>query len=206
MKFHSRFAAIAVALGLALAASPAAAACNPEDALFEDEFEFLDVTWGESDDNFYVEDEVLIIQEYGGVINFDTLNKGANVCVDMTIADASKIANSPIGLVFWWQDWDNYYSLFVWADGWIEVRRMVKGESKTVFTEETLALKKGVGATNAVELELNPKDATIFINGTKVKRFKGRQPKDGGVVGVYGISPEDAPAIFAFDNLVVNER
>ncbi|ODS03260.1 hypothetical protein AUC71_01075 [Methyloceanibacter marginalis] len=56
MKFQSRFVAVALALGLALAASPAAAECNPDDALFEDEFEFLDVSWGESDDNLYVED------------------------------------------------------------------------------------------------------------------------------------------------------
>lgn len=204
MRFQSRFVAIALALGLALAASPVAAACNPDEALFEDEFDFLDVSWGESDDNLYVENEALVVKEYGGIVNFSTRNEGANVCIDMTIADASNIANSPIGLVFWWQDWDNYYSMFVWADGWIEVRRIVNGKQTTIFTEETLALKKGVGETNSVELDLKPKDATIFINGTKVKRFKGRQPKDGGVVGVYGISPEAEPAKFTFDNFVVN--
>ena len=204
MKFQSRFVAIALALGLALAASPVAAACNPDEALFEDEFDFLDVSWGESDDSLYVEDGALVVKEYGGIVNFSTRNEGANVCIDMTIADASNIANSPIGLVFWWQDWDNYYSMFVWADGWIEVRRIVNGKQTTIFTEETLALKKGVGETNSVELDLKPKDATIFINGTKVKRFKGRQPKDGGVVGVYGISPEAEPATFTFDNFAVN--
>ena len=206
MTFHSRFAAIAVAAGLMLAAHPAAAACNPEDAMFEDEFEFLDVSWGESDDSLYVEDGVLIVDGSGGVVNFDTQNTGANVCADVTIVEASKIANSPVGLVFWWKDWDNYYSMFIWADGWVEVRRIANGDSKALFTEETLALKKGVGETNSIELDLKPKDATLYINGTKVKRFKGRQPKDGGVVGVYGISPEDAPAIFAFDNFVVNEH
>ena len=206
MKFHSRFAALAVAAGLMFAAQQAVAACNPEDALFEDEFEFLDVSWGESDDSFYVEDGTLIIDESGGVVNFDTQNTGANVCVDVTILEASKIANSPVGLVFWWKDWDNYYSTFIWADGWVEVRRIVNGQSKALFTEETLALKKGVGETNQIELDLKPKDATLTINGTKVKRFKGRQPKDGGIVGFYGVSPEDAPATFAFDNFVVNEH
>ena len=206
MKFHSRLAAIAVAFGLAFAAGPATAACDPDTSLFEDEFDFLDVSWGESDDNFYVEDGALLVNQYGGVVNFSTKNEGANVCVDMTIAEASNIPNSAVGLVFWWQDWDNYYSMLIWADGWTEVRRIVKGKQTTIFTEETLALKKGVGETNSVELDLQPKDATIFINGTKVKRFKARQPKDGGVVGIYGISSEDAPATFAFDNLVVNEH
>lgn len=206
MRFQSRFAALAVAAGLMFAAQPAIAACDPESALFEDEFEFLDVSWGESDDSLYVEDGVLIVDGTGGVVNFDTQNTGANVCADVTIAEASKIANSPVGLVFWWKDWDNYYSVFIWADGWVEVRRVVNGNSKALFTEETLALKKGVGETNQIELDLKPKDATLHINGTKVKRFKGRQPKDGGVVGFYGISPEDAPAIFAFDNFAVNEH
>lgn len=204
MTLTSRFVAAAVALGLIFAASPAAAECSSDDAIFEDEFEFMDVSWGDSDDNLYVENGALVMQEYGGVVNFSTLNEGANICVDMTIVEADKIPNSPIGLVFWWKDWDNYYSMFIWADGWVEVREMANGKSRTLFTEETLALKKGVGATNSVELKLNPKDATLFINGAQVKRFKGRQPKGGGVVGFYGISEEDAPATFAFDNFVVN--
>jgi hypothetical protein len=206
MKFDCRLVAAALALGFAFAASPAAADCDPETSLFEDEFEFMDVSWGDPDDAVYVEDGVFVINEYGGVVNFSTRNEGANVCVDMTISEASKIPNSPIGLVFWWQDWDNYYSMFIWADGWMEVRRIVNGKSTAIFTEETLALKKGVGETNSVELDLNPKDATIIVNGTKVKRFKGRQPKDGGVIGLYGISDADAPAVFTFDNLVVNEH
>lgn len=208
MKFHLRLvasAAAALALGLFLAAGPAAAECDPETAIFEDEFDFMDVTWGDSDDTIYVEDGQFIIKEFGGVVNFSTQNQGGNVCVDMTIVDAANLPNSPIGIVFWWKDWDNYYSMFVWADGWIEVRRIVNGESKALFTEETLALKKGVGETNHIELELNPKDATIFINGTKVQRFKGRQPEGGGVVGFYGISSAEEPATFAFDNFVVNE-
>jgi len=73
-----------------------------------------------------------------------------------------------------------------------------------VFTTETLALKKGVGETNQIELQLKPRDATIIINGTKVQRFKGIQPKDGGAVGFITTSPEDATATFKFDNLMVS--
>ncbi len=206
MKFHALVVAASFAFGLVLAASPAAAECDPDTSIYEDEFDFMDPSWGDPDDSLYVEDDKLVIHSYTSVVNFNTLNKGGNVCVDMTIADATKIANSPIGLIFWWKDWDNYYSLFIWADGWIEVRRKVNGEQKALFTEEVpLALKSGVGETNNVELKLNPKDATIIINGTEVKRFKGRPPAEGGVVGFYGVSPEDAPATFTFDNFVVNE-
>jgi len=108
--------------------------------------------------------------------------------------------------VFWWENWQNYYAVFVWADGWIEVRRMEDGQSKTLFTQETDALKTGAGAVNNIELALQPKDATLFVNGTEVRRFKAKRPEDGGAVGLYGISPDDAPATFTFDNLIVNER
>jgi hypothetical protein len=137
-------------------------------------------------------------------VNFTTQNTGANVCVDATIVDASKPANSPMGLIFWWQDWDNFYYVWFWEDGGLEVRRIFKGNSTTVFTTETLALKKGVGHTNHIELQLKPRDATIIINGTNVQRFKGVQPKDGGVVGVTATSPEDASATFSFDNFIVS--
>jgi len=105
MKFHLRYvpgAAVAFMLGLAAAAGPAAAECNIENALFEDNFEFMDVTWGEPVENFYVEDEALIVKGWHEQVNFSTQNEGANVCVDATIVDASKPANSPMGLIFWW--------------------------------------------------------------------------------------------------------
>lgn len=201
-----RFAGILVAAALVFASSPASALCDPDTALFEDDFAFLDVSWGDADDSIGVEDGTLVVRGNGGVVNLETKNEGASICVDMTIVSAPKIPNSPTGLVFWWQDWDNYYSLFIWADGWLEVRRMVDGTSKTVFTEEVDALKTGAGATNSIELMLRSKDATVSVNTKTVRRFKAKQPKQGGAVGLFGISPNGAPALFSFDNFVVNER
>jgi hypothetical protein len=208
MKFRSRVVAglaAAFALALSVAAGPAFAACDSDNAIFEDDFEFMDVSWGQPSEEVLVEDGSLVINEYMGIVNFLTQNKGADVCADLTILEASDIPNSPIGLIFWFKDWENYYVVYLWADGWVEVRRIQNGNTNYIFTEETMALKKGVGETNNVQLSLRPKDATLFITGTEIKRFKGKQPKDGGVVGFYGVSPEAAPAKFAFDNLVVSE-
>lgn len=208
MKFQPRLVAgtvAALALGLFVAAGPAVADCDPDTAIFEDEFDFMDVSWGEPTEVVYVEDGALIIDGSMGQVNFQTQNMGADVCADLTILEATNIPNSPIGMVFWWQDWDNYYSMFIWADGWVEARRIMNGNTTTLFSEESLALKKGVGETNSVQLTLRARDATLYINGTEIKRFKGRQPKDGGVIGFYAMSNEDEPATFAFDNLVVNE-
>ena len=208
MRFRSRVvvtAGVAVILGLLLAASPAFADCDPDNTIFEDGFEFLDPSWGAQADNFYVEDGVLVLKSFWGQANTLTQNEAANVCVDMTIVEASAPDNSPIGLVWWWENWDNYYYLFYWADSaWVEVRRIVKGQAQNVTAVETLALKQGAGQTNHVELRLKPKDATLFINGTEVTRFKGKPPKGGGSIGVYGVSPEDKPGTWSFDNLVVS--
>lgn len=208
MKFRSHVvvtAAVIAMLGLLLAASPAVADCDPDNALFEDDFEFMDPSWGEPSDAFFVEDGALVIKGFAGMANQLTKNEGANVCVDMTIADAPVPENSPIGLVWWWESWENYYYLFYWADvAYVEVRRVVKGKETNVLSMETLALKKGVGQTNQIELKLKPKDVTLVINGTEVKRFKGKQPQGGGQIGVYGSSPEDKPATYEFDNLIVS--
>lgn len=202
----SRLAAILLGL-IALTLGPAAfAACDPETALYEDDFEFLDVSWGNADDSILVEDGALFIKGSGGLVNLETKTKGAAICVDVSITEAANISDSPAGVVFWWEDWKNYYAVFVWADGWLEVRRMVDGKSKTLFTQEAEALKRGAGAVNSIELTLQPKDATLLVNGSETRRFKAKRPKEGGAVGLYGISPDEAPATFSFDNLVVNER
>ena len=92
-------------------------------------------------------------------VNFATKNDGADFCVDTTIADAPAPDNTALGLVFWWADWDNYYYLYYWTDGSMVVRRVVKGKETDLFWVTTLAIKKGVGATNQFELKLRPKDA-----------------------------------------------
>jgi DNA-binding MarR family transcriptional regulator len=136
--------AAAFALALSVAAGPAFAACDSDNAIFEDDFEFMDISWGAPSDAVFVEDGQLIINGFMGQVNFLTQSKGANVCADLTILEATDIPNSPTGLVFWWQDWNNYYVVFTWADGWVEVRRYKDGNLTTVFTEQTMALKKGV--------------------------------------------------------------
>jgi hypothetical protein len=66
-------------LGLLLAASPAAADCNADNAIFEDDFEFLDGSWGPAADNFYVEDGVLVTKNGGGRVNFQASNEAADL-------------------------------------------------------------------------------------------------------------------------------
>jgi hypothetical protein len=191
-----------VIFGLLPAASPAFAECDPETALYEDDFEFLDGSWG---DKLTVEDGVLVLDGGWVQVNFQTHNEAANVCVDMSIVEAPNQPYSPIGLIWWWENWDNYYYLYYWSDSaFVEIRRVVKGKDQTIVSLETLALKQGLGETNHVELQLRPKDATLFINGTQVTRFKGKPPKGGAPIGVTANAPEGERGVFTFDNLIVS--
>jgi hypothetical protein len=201
-----RFAGLAVVLFALSLSTSVFAACDPENALYEDDFEFLDVSWGAADDSILVEDGALVIKGSAGLVNQETKTEGAAVCVDVSVEEAAEVPSSPAGVVFWWQDWKNYYAVFVWADGWLEVRRMDDGKSKTLFTQQAEALNTGTGAINSIELSLQPKDTTLSVNAQEVRRFKAKRPKDGGAVGLYGVSPDNAPAKFGFDNFIVNER
>ena len=193
-----------VGLALFFTAGTARADCNADDALYADDFEFLDGSWGDADDHFYTEGGSAVVKDWVERVNFATQNQGANICVDATIVEVPKPDESPIGLIFWWQDWDNFYYAWYWATGSVAVNRMVKGKYVSVLQTQTLALKKDVGATNHLEIDVRPKDATLFINGTQVTRFRGVQPKDGGVVGLIALSADGAPGTYKFDNFAVS--
>jgi hypothetical protein len=55
---------LAAIFGLLLTAGPAVAGCNPDTAIFEDDFEFMDVSWGEPAEKFYVEDGALVAKDW----------------------------------------------------------------------------------------------------------------------------------------------
>ncbi|HZP09211.1 hypothetical protein [Methyloceanibacter sp.] len=195
----------AAGLVLLFAAGTARADCNPDTAIYDDDFEFLDGSWGDPDDHFDVEEGALTVHDWREQVNFATKNQGANICVDTTIADAPGPDASPMGVIFWWQDWDNYYYAWYWADGSVAVNRILKGKYVSVVSTKSLAVKTGVGQTNHLELDVRAKDATLFINGTQVTRFRGVQPKDGGVVGIIAYSADNKPGIYKWDNFIVSE-
>ncbi|HBF60294.1 MAG TPA: hypothetical protein DDW48_02245, partial [Methyloceanibacter sp.] len=74
-------AGLLVAFGLLVLNHGALAACDPENALYEDDFEFLDVSWGTADDSILVYDGALVIKGAGGVVNLETMTTGAAICV-----------------------------------------------------------------------------------------------------------------------------
>ena len=203
MRLRSSVAAATIALtALSFVATtgPARAECDPDEVIFEDDFEFHDISWGQPSETVYVKDGALLIKDAWGQVNFQTMADEADVCVDITILEAAKIDENPASIAFWWKDWDNYYDFKYWATGGYVIERIRNGRpTRLLEYTETDAIKKGLGQTNSFQIRLRPKDATIIANGTQITRFKGQPPQDGGVIGFrsYGLSK--------FDNLVVSE-
>jgi hypothetical protein len=206
MRSYLIAACAAGATAILLAANPAAAECNPDNAIFEDDFEFMDASWGQPNENVYVEDGAFVIKGSWGQVNLQTTSEAADYCVDTTIVESADPDGTGAFLIFWWQDWENYYSVGYWGNGTFQVDRMLKGKwANVTVVQSAAAIKPGVGQTNSFELKIRPKDVTVFVNGTQVSRFKGKPPKGGGPVGFQAFESEGKPAIVNFDNLVVSE-
>jgi hypothetical protein len=202
MRLRSSVAAASMVLALSFLATtgPALAECDPDEVIFEDDFEFQDVSWGQPSENVYVKDGALLIKEGWGQVNFQTRADEADVCVDITIVEAAKIDEAPTSIIFWWKDWDNYYDFRYWASGGYRVDRIRNGRYVPVTDYiESDAIKKGLGQANSFQLRIRPKDTTVIANGTQLTRFKGQAPQDGGVIGFQSLG------LSKFDNLVVSE-
>jgi hypothetical protein len=196
----------AAGMGLLFAASPAAAECNPDTALFSDDFEeFLDATWGDADEGMQVADGVLVVKSYRGQVNFATTGKDLNACMDMTIVEAPDQEYTSGGFIFWWTDWDNYYYMNYWPNGLVNISRVVKGKTMFLIDANPTNIKKGLGQTNSLEIDLKGKTATLLVNGAVASRFKGIPPKDGGPIGFVAYGAEGKPSTFKIDNFVVSE-
>jgi hypothetical protein len=103
MRFRSSVAAATVvlaALSFVANTAPALAECDLDNVIFEDDFEFFDVTSGEPSETVYVKDGALLIKEGCAQVNFSTRSDEADVCVDITILEASDLNENPTSIIF----------------------------------------------------------------------------------------------------------
>jgi hypothetical protein len=134
------------------------------------------------------------------------LYEDVSICVDATVVQTDNEGGSSAAILFWFADWDNLYLFEVYPTGGFDVERLSKGKwLLPVPYTETLAIKKGAGQVNQIELQLKGKQGTMFINGTQVGQFKGVPPKDGSKLGLAAVSPAEGTATVKFQNFMVSE-
>jgi Domain of Unknown Function (DUF1080) len=182
-------------------------ACEATDkTLFQDQFDQLAPSWGTSDD-YDVQDGKLAIHPPAG-FNTATINKASlyddvDICVEMTVTTASEPNCG--GIVFWADDYDNYYSLEVDVGGQASIWRRQKGKWLSQGGwQDFSAINKGANQLNTLRVVTTGNRARFLINGRQFKEFTGQPPQGGSQIGLMACSSDAAAARVELDNFVVS--
>ena len=205
----ARFARLAIAMLLA-SLGAARAVCPGPDVLFDDTFDAMQPTWGESTDAIKVEDGQLVIAPrsgtYAWVANMAALYDDIDACVTVTTVSAAVPDDAVAGLVFWYTDVNNFYALEIAPNGKASVWRRQRGEwLAQVKWQDAEGVNAGDGTSNELRVTTVGNEATFYVNGAKFETLTGSPPDNGQQIGFLAVSPEKAAARFAFDDFRVTK-
>jgi hypothetical protein len=202
-----RFATGAL-FAIVLASSPALA-CKGPNVVFADSFAEADPGWGTNDQLVIGSNRAQLKSQPGGVAgSFYTGSffDDADICIDVTSPAARNPAEVNAGLVFWADDWDNFYMFQITPDGQASIYRSQKG--KTIFPvswRKADAVKPGANAVNTLRLTLKGGNGTAYVNDKQFVAFKGMPPKGGSLIGLFSASENGAVNIWSFSNLKITD-
>jgi hypothetical protein len=185
------------------------AECGKGKPIFEDAFETLDRSWGAPDDQVSVEKGSLVVKPKAGysrwVLSQSDFYGDGSLCVDIKLAESSDVGSTNLGAIFWAVDYANFYALYIGTDGkqgFFKVTRLSKGRWLTpVDWTPDPAIKFKLGETNSIEVQTKGRIVTAFVNGKQLAQLNGSPPEGGGLIGVFGGSPEGTPAKLVFQKL-----
>jgi hypothetical protein len=199
--FKVDMAAIAAGLrcgitaGLILVTGPALA-CKGPNVKFMDDFRQIDDSWAvDADtDTVTVQDGKATIKAgasegftvlYGGFI-FDD----ADFCVTARVTGLTDNANqSAAGLVFWGEDYSNYYTFAITPGGEAAIVRRVKGTWFYVIDYRKFdSIKTGPGDKNVLRVTTRGDSIMTYVNDMKFATVRAQVPKNGGQIGLHAES------------------
>jgi hypothetical protein len=198
-----RFVTLAV---LFVAPCPAARA---DSEVYKDDFEKMDVAWGDPSDTVFVKEGKMILRPAIGYASRPQYQ--GTVVTDGTISVKVKITDAEAdtwdaGLLFWGNDTQNYYIASVTPEGGFMVSRLMNNRwLHPVSYRKNDAIKKGKNQENDLRLVLSGKNATLFINGKEVIRLTGQPPESGSLFGLYAESGSKKATVAEFTHLLVTK-
>jgi hypothetical protein len=208
----------ALLLGLVIAAAPSsspaiaaggksAGACGTGKLLFADSFDAMTTSWGHADEFMKVQGGKLVMNEANGkfyVVDAGQTYSDVDYCAVVKLTQSSKLSGSYVGLTFWGQDVDHFYTLQITLDGYATVYQYT-GDWKTIVKDRAVgSIKKGIGAENTLRVVTQGDSATFYINGQKFDAITGTPPSNGQHIGFTVEAPAKGKATFALDNVEVH--
>ncbi|HTZ35479.1 MAG TPA: hypothetical protein VMB84_05600 [Stellaceae bacterium] len=180
------------------AASAASACQKTASPLLDDNFRNADPGWGQPDNvaAFTPQGLVLTPPVSGSAYRW---NAGFTLahndwCVEVvnparlpSPADEETVGS--VGVLFWGQDLQNFYTATITLDGNAEIDRLNRGAWQVVVPPASAsAIKIAPAAVNEIEVVTAGNRAAFYVNGALVTEISGRAPQNGGSPGIYGES------------------
>jgi hypothetical protein len=207
---HGLRVGLAIAAVLA-SATAAEAVCPGLDVLFEDKFDGLKPTWGEASQSEKVDNGQFVLTPPSGtyvwVANTAGLYDDIDACVTVTTIAGVDPTEAKAGLMFWYEDENNFYVFEIAPNAKASVWRRQRGKwLAQVKWKDAEAGNAGDGASNELKVTTVGGDATFSVNGAEFAKLSdGSPPEKGQQIGLLAASPEAGDASFAFDDLKVTK-
>jgi hypothetical protein len=175
-----------VALG---PAAPARAADEPE-VLFEDDFQTLEPSLGESNDYQWVKDKVffkkLAAERSWAGLYQSFVFENADIAIKARFPQAAAKSGAAVGIAFWARDATDYYTLEVTDGGAYRVSHNVRGRWLfPVPIRKCPPLKTDPREWNDLRVVTLGRQAEFYVNGEKLITIAGQPPEGGGSLGPY---------------------
>jgi hypothetical protein len=187
----------------------ASAVCPGREVLLEDTFDALKPTWGEAGDALKVDGGQLIVAPASGTYSFLASTSGLyddlDMCVTVTTIKSVDPTAAVAGIIFWYDDANNFYSLQVAPNGKASVWRRQRGKWLAQVKWQDAGVNSGDGISNELRVTTVGGDATVYVNGARFATLAGSPPDKGQQVGLLAFSPEQGTASFAFDDFRVTK-
>jgi len=194
--------------GMLLALAEPALACNGNTVLLEDNFVEVDPAWSVSDAVSIGSGKLSVTPQpgYTSVAWYNgQLFDDADICIALVTPTARKPEDSAGGIMFFWSDWDNYFT-FSTSGGKAAVVRHQKGKYLTPISwRDVTGMNAKPGSPNTLRLTLKGNVGTVYVNDMQIAAFKYPQGASTKL-GLFGSSPkEGGPVTWTFRNLKITD-
>jgi hypothetical protein len=195
-------------------ASGGAVACQAKNTtpVLDDTFKIPDPGWGPPDDIATFSPAGLVLKP---PVNGSAWRWNPNYSIDgydlcVSVINPAQIPIQAtgrlgdigdVGVWFWGQNPQNFYTATLSLNGTVSIDRLVNGTWQIIMAPTMSgAVRTSPGATNEIEVAVRGNTGTFFLNGMKILDFRGEPPARGGPPGVYGESGS-APVSWLFSRV-----